>query len=184
MILADLRAKCSVETKRLAPTKKGAAPGKPLTPDELKTRRRTTNRKIDQDYFMQFGLFSGRRYPALYKLMADSLASGVDQLAKKRREQAEYVREETQRRSDLNAPLLAPITSEKERAYTRLIKTRALYEGACELSWEQYFEYRNQHLELTTLSRDDLEYAGMWTAYGKQAEAPAPHDQDTARIAA
>jgi hypothetical protein len=45
-----------------------------------------------------------------------------------------------------------------------LIKTQRLYEGACDLSWEQYFEYRDEHPDCTALSQDDLAYAGMWTS--------------------
>jgi hypothetical protein len=73
-----------------------------------------------------------------------------------------YPREEL-RRATLNAPLLAPITADKEREYTRLIQQRELYEGACELSWERYFEYRDEHDECSSLTQDDLDYASMWT---------------------
>jgi hypothetical protein len=55
-------------------------PRKP-TPAQLRARRkRMADRKIDRDYSKQFGFFEGWRDPARYKLMAASLASGVDQL--------------------------------------------------------------------------------------------------------
>ena len=41
-----------------------------------------------------------------------------------------------------------------EREYTALIKRRQLYEGACELSWAQYFKYRERHPDCTPLSED------------------------------
>jgi hypothetical protein len=85
--------------------------------------------------------------------------------AEQERDHAEYVREETQRRADRNAPLLAPMTPEKEQEYTRLIKSRELYEGACDLSWQEYFAYRGQHPDCAPLSRDELDYANMWTAW-------------------
>jgi hypothetical protein len=140
-------------------------------------RKRAADSKIDRDYCKQFGPIFGVLDRARYKLKAASLASGVDQLADVRRAQeedgrkhAEYVREETLRREALNAPLLAPITPEKEQAYTSLVKTRTLYEGACDLSWSEYFEYRDAHPGCDPLTSDDLEYAGMWTACAVRPE--------------
>jgi hypothetical protein len=159
------------DSDTIAAAKTKPAPKK-LTPDKLTARqKRKADNKTYDDYSKQFGFFEGWRD---YKLMAASLASGVDQLADARRkqteanerfdrEQAEYVSEETLRRATLNARLLAPITSEKEQAYTCLIKTRNLYEGACGLSWAQYFEYRDQHPECDPLTRGDLAYASHWT---------------------
>jgi hypothetical protein len=101
--------------------------------------------------------------------------SDIDRFAESKaeleREHEEY-REEMLKRVALNAPLLAPITPEKEQAYTRLIKTRQLYEGACDLSWVQYSKYRDQHPECAALTADDLDYAGMWTAVAIKAGQP------------
>ena len=52
----------------------------------------------------------------------DGLQSKADR-AQARSEHAKYLTKEKARRAALNAPLLAPITPEKEQAYTRLIKT-------------------------------------------------------------
>jgi hypothetical protein len=152
-----------------------------LAPAQLAGRRqRMTESKTCNDYGEQFGLVSFMSItPDVLRRMEDSLTSGVDDFAdfkaEQEREHAEYVREETQRRADINAPLLAPITPEKEQEYTRLIKSRELYEGACDLSWEEYFTYRGQHPDCTPLSRDELDYASMWTKW-------TPNN--TARIAA
>jgi Protein of unknown function (DUF3102) len=59
---------------------------------------------------------------------------------------------------------------EVEQVYTGLIKNRELYEGACELPWAQYFEYRDSHPDdVAPLTPDDLAYVGQWTS-----AAPAP----------
>ena len=151
--------------------KKGILAPKKLSPAALKARRKSmADSKTHDDYFKQFGALYGVLDRARHNLMAASLASGVDQLAGIRREQQEYadkqaehVREETLRRATLNEPLLAPITPEKEQACTDLIKTRQLYEGACGLSWAEYFEYR-QHHGCIQLTRSDLAYAAQYTA--------------------
>jgi hypothetical protein len=140
-----------------------------LAPAALAARRkRKANNKISDDYGKRFGGFSTVINPDVLRRMKASLQSGIDQFAELKAErecdQDEYVREETLKRAALNAPLLAPITPKKEKAYTRLIKARQLYEGACDLSWEQYFKYRDEHPDLPPLTPDDLEYAGMWTA--------------------
>ena len=145
---------------------------KKLSPEKLEARRkRMADNKTYDDYFKQFGALYGVLDRARYNLMAASLASGVDQLADVRREQEEYadkqaehVRAKTLRRATINAPLLAPITPEKERAYMGLIKRRQLYEGACALSWQEYFDFRDAHPDCALLTRGDLAYASDWTA--------------------
>jgi hypothetical protein len=91
--------------------------------------------------------------------------------AEARSEQAKYIAKEKARRAALNAPLLAPITPEKEQAYTRLIKTCTLYEGACDLSWSEYFAYRDAHPECEALTKANLAYAGQWTSCAVVREA-------------
>src|ERR1700738_422482 len=59
--------------------------------------------------------------------------------------------------------LRQPCTPEMEQKYTTLIKNRELYHGACELSWGQYFKYRDRHPDLSPLDQDDLDYVSMWT---------------------
>jgi hypothetical protein len=154
---------------------------KKLSPEKLTARRkRKADDKTHDDYFKQFGA-GGLDYmeitPDVLRHMEDSLKSGVDELAEMKaeqlREQAEYVCEETLKRAALNAPLLAPITPKKEEAYTSLIKTRNLHEGACELSWAEYFEYREAHPGCEPLTRGDLAYARQWTPCAVIPEADA-----------
>jgi hypothetical protein len=142
---------------------------KKLTPDALEARRKLkADDKTVDNYFKQFGFVCVYITPDVLRRMEDSLKSGVDDFAElkreKQRQQDEHVRAETLRREALNSPLLAPITAEKEQAYTGLIKRRQLYEGACGLSWAEYFEYRDQHPECDPLTRGDLAYASDWTA--------------------
>jgi hypothetical protein len=176
IIAAWNEVKSAIKRKRLVKP----AP-KQLPPDKLTARqKRKADVKTYGDYAKQFGDISNISItPDVIVRMEDSLTSGFDDFADFKAEQeratAEYIREETQRRADMNAPLLAPITPEKEQAYTRLIKSRQLYEGACGLSWEEYFTYRGEHPDCTPLSRDELDYASMWTAW-------TPNN--TARIAA
>jgi hypothetical protein len=124
-------------------------------------------------------------YPPPVFASADSGSDTPAKPARKNR-RPEAGSAETLRRATRNAPLLAPITPEKERAYTRLIKTRTLYEGACELSWQQYFEYREVHPECEPLSSDDIDYAGWWTAcavHPETASAGKPcDDENVARL--
>jgi hypothetical protein len=58
--------------------------------------------------------------------------------------------------------LAAPITEEQVSHYTSLIKRRKLYEGACDLSWEKYFE--RVRVVGVKLTPEDLEYAAQWTS--------------------
>jgi hypothetical protein len=70
-------------------------------------------------------------------------------------------------------PTKSDFTSKTERKYTNLIQRRKLYEGACKLSWAEYFEFREAHPDCTPLTSDDLAYAGQWTKCATQVE-PAP----------
>lgn len=54
---------------------------------------------------------------------------------------------------------------EIEKICTGLIKSRKLFEGACELPWASYFEYREAHPdECSSLTPDDLAYVQQWTS--------------------
>jgi hypothetical protein len=106
--------------------------------------------------------------------MAASLASGVDQLADVKREQKEYEKEFDRKHAEF---LAQPCTPEMEQKYTRLIKQRRLRDGDCQLSWKQYFKYRDQHPECKPLTSDNIGYAenflgyvGMWTACAVRPE--------------
>jgi hypothetical protein len=160
-----------------AVVKEMASPRK-LSPASLAARRkRMADNKLSDNYSKQFGGFTHVVTRDVLRRMERSLKSGVDDFAEMKRERLEaeqqYIREETQRRQELNAPLLAPITPERAKAYTRLITTRTLYEGACDLSWAEYFEYRDENPDLPPLTSDDLEYVGMWTACAVGSEAGA-----------
>ena len=64
-------------------------------------------------------------------------------------------------------PIGLCLNSEMVRQYDDLIKNRKLYEGACELPWPSYFEYRDAHPdECKPLTPDDLAYVGQWTSAG------------------
>jgi hypothetical protein len=113
----------------------------------------------------RFGGYHGFRTPDVVRGMEVSLQSGIDEFAEKKRVGREHFeRQQQQAREQREAFLRQPCTSEVEREYTGLIKHRLLYEGACELSWEQYSKYRDQHPDCTALTPDDLDYVGMWTA--------------------
>jgi hypothetical protein len=138
-----------------------------LTPTQLaERRRRREHDKIYREYAERFGHFlMVSLSAAVVRRMKASLKSGKDELAREKREQREQLKEQVkQSRREHKAFLLRPITAEMEREYTALIKRRQLYEGACDLSWAQYFKYREQHPDCASLSENDLAYAGMWTA--------------------
>jgi hypothetical protein len=96
-------------------------------------------------------------------LMKASLLSGVDEpeLVERKRKHKEHLAELDRKHAEF---LATPITAETEQEYTGRIKQRRLYEGACDLSWEQYFKYRDQHPDCEPLTPDDLAYAALWTA--------------------
>jgi ParB/RepB/Spo0J family partition protein len=125
------------------------------------TKQRKENDKTYEAYGKQFGYCYGVLDSARVKLMQSSLTSGVDKLAEVKRLDREYAEK---RQRDHEEFLRQPCTPEMEQEYTALIKNRALYEGACELSWAQYFRYRDEHPDCTRLDDDDLIYAGMWTS--------------------
>ena len=55
-------------------------------------------------------------------------------------------------------------TAERERDYTKAIKTRMLYEGACTLPWSEYFAWRKKHDGCEPLNEADLAYAGAYSS--------------------
>jgi hypothetical protein len=107
-------------------------------------------------------MFGGSFIPSdeVHQLMALSLETGVDQLVDEKCRQKE-MREERAREHERF--LAAPITEEMVSHYTSLIRRRKLYEGACDLSWEKYFEYLTTHPNIK-LSPKDLSYAAQWTS--------------------
>jgi hypothetical protein len=169
--LADLRVKVAESEARVRKSNAASiAPPRKLSPASLKARRKSmADHKLYESYSKQFGGFAAIALDRdVLRRMEASLKSGVDDFAGLKQErleaEQEYIREETQRREELNALLLAPITPEKAEAYARMITTRTLYEGACDLSWAEYFQYREEHPDLPPLTSDDLDYAGMRTA--------------------
>jgi hypothetical protein len=62
---------------------------------------------------------------------------------------------------------LPAFTAKNEAVYTRTIKNRKLFEGACDLRWQEYFEFRDAN-KCDRLSANDLRYAGQYTV------CPAP----------
>jgi ParB-like nuclease domain len=130
----------------------------------LKQRReqQRADNKTSRAYNKKFGPYHGVPNHDLYRLMEASLKSGIDELAETKREHREHSERMEREREE---SLRQPCTPEMEQKYTALIKKRQLYEGACELSWAQYFKYRDQHPDLSPLDQDDLDYAGMWTPF-------------------
>jgi hypothetical protein len=124
----------------------------------VKTRART---KLSNDYCVRFGDVSGVLDEERLRLMRLSLETGIDQLVAAKKEEAKRIAAYDRKQAKF---LKTPITAKTEQEYTGLIKQRRLYEGACDLAWEQYFKFRDKHSDCEPLSRDDLTYAGLWTA--------------------
>jgi hypothetical protein len=128
--------------------------------------------KLADEYSERFGGMYSCVFDAdTLERMTLSLKTGVDQFVdvkrqqqehweKHRREQEEW--DENHRREQEEF-LARPITPEMIVEYTKLIKRRRLYEGACDLSWQRYFDYVATHPEIV-LTPEDREYAGQWTS--------------------
>jgi hypothetical protein len=128
----------------------------------IEQHRRATN-KLIHAYGKRFGIVSGVQDRNLCRLYEAALRSGVDEpeLVERKRRHEEEMTEYYRKHAEF---LATPITTETEQEYTRLIKQRRLYEGACELSWQQYSIYRDQHPDdCEPLTPDDLEYLALWT---------------------
>jgi hypothetical protein len=126
---------------------------------ERKAKQETTN-KLLNDYHERFEMFPCLLDDECLRLMTLSLETGIDQLVDQKRRQREW----EEKRAREHAEFLArPITPEMVAEYTKLIKRRKLYEGACELSWQKYFEYVTAHPEIV-LTPEDREYTGQWTS--------------------
>jgi len=140
------------------------------TPKQLAERRRRKEAiKTTRDYIERFGTFACELTPATVSLMASSLKSGVDECASLRRATEERIKRLDEEHA---AFLLQPIKAETEREYTALIKQRQLYEGACNLSWPMYFQFREEHADdVVPLSADDIAYAGSWTSCAVKAKS-------------
>jgi hypothetical protein len=123
-------------------------------------RKNLAASKLADDYKAVFGWDSFFSYDQeAQELMALSLTSGMDQLVDRKQKHKE-MREERERKQE--EFLAAPITEEQVSHYTSLIKRRKLYEGACDLSWEKYFE--RVRVVGVKLTPEDLEYAAQWTS--------------------
>jgi hypothetical protein len=138
-----------------------------LSPTALKARRaRIAEHKTWEAYFERFGSFPCRLSPDVIARMAASLASGVDQCGEERCETQKRIEKYDREQA---AFLARPITAATERKYTALIKQRQLYEGACDLAWARYFEYRDAHPKCAPLGSEDLAYAAQWTSCAVRA---------------
>jgi hypothetical protein len=128
--------------------------------------------KISNAYSAKFGeLFGVKIGPSERTLMSKSLRTGRDELAQQRQERAEWEAEyeatrpqrEAQEQAEREAYNKAnPLTAKEEARYTRLVKRRRLYEGACELRWSDYFAFREAH-KCEPLTAIDVEYLSQWT---------------------
>jgi hypothetical protein len=124
-------------------------------------RRRELNQisKLFKDYARQFGFIGVHLTPANVALLRKSLASGQDHLAEERRRQALAAKAYARRLARERAK---PFTAEQEQHMTALVKKRRLYHGACQLRWQDYFEFRTTH-ECEPLTGLDKQYLGLWT---------------------
>jgi hypothetical protein len=121
-------------------------------------------RKLAEDYAGRFGFVGGQIDDERQRLMALSLETGVDHLVDAKRRNQEWMEKRAREHEEF---LARPITPEMVTEYTQLIKRRRLYEGACDLSWQRYFEYVEGHPEVA-LTSEDREYAGMWTSCARR----------------
>lgn len=122
-------------------------------------RQREAEFKLWDDYSRQFGPIGMKFTSANVALLRKSLASGEDHLAAERRKQALIAKAYAERLARERAK---PFTAELEQHMTSLVKQRRLYEGACELRWQDYFEFRQNH-ECEPLTALDKRYLGQWT---------------------
>ena len=106
------------------------------------------------------------------KLLKRALAAGKDQpeLIAMRKEYECNVRAYDKRRAKEEAAKLVYVfTADDEKEYTGNIKKRKLWEGACDLNWPKYRNYRAEHSECEPLDAKDLRYVGQWTGVLKKA---------------
>lgn len=116
--------------------------------------------KLADDYDERFGGFSRLLDDECCRLMALSLETGIDQFVDEKRKRREHIEKMWREHEEF---LARPITPDMVAEYTKLIRRRKLYEGACDLSWQRYFEYVATHPEIV-LTPEDREYAGQWTS--------------------
>jgi hypothetical protein len=153
---ADLRTAWREGAKRGA--KQGAA-----------TRKRDReHRALWEAFLKRFGPDSATLADAkIYRLMRKSLKDGHNHVAD------EYARREARNEpgvirfretlAEMAAQPLPAFSAKDERDYTRMVKKRKLFEGACDLRWPEYFEYRQAN-SCARLTANDLRYAGQYTA--------------------
>jgi hypothetical protein len=127
-------------------------------------------------YVERFGDFDWIN-TSIIRLMRKSLKDGTDHLTKQRAEAAAHheqweseraanvakVQEAIRHSAERQAKAEGPFSAKTERAYTKLIKTRKLFEGACELRWPEYFEYRDAN-KLKPLTANDRRYAAQYSS--------------------
>ena len=134
-------------------------------------RREREQRELRNAYNQKFGIPMVFEWSAKnIKLLKRALAAGKDQpeLIAMRKEYERNVRAYDKRRQK-RAKLVYVFTADDEKEYTGNIKKRKLWEGACDLNWPKYRNYRAEHSECEPLDAKDLRYVGQWTGVLKKA---------------
>jgi hypothetical protein len=137
-------------------------------------KQRKADRVIWDAYNERFGEFNWLTNSIL-RLMRKSLKDGIDHLAQERAKADARMKENEAGHDEIMAAIKrdaerqagaspeGPFSAKDERKYTGLIKHRRLFEGACELRWQEYFEFRDAN-KCDRLTANDLRYAGQYTA--------------------
>ena len=111
--------------------------------------RRREQRELRNAYNQKFGIPMVFEWSAKnIKLLKRALAAGKDQpeLIAMRKEYERNVRAYDKRRAKEEvAKLVYVFTADDEKEYTGYIKKRKLWEGACDLNWPKYRNYRAEH---------------------------------------
>jgi len=150
--LADTRAAWKAGAKRGA--KQGAA-----------TRKR--RRKEDAEWLAYRKMFpSSSPYGLIDRaLVRKSLKTGHDHLTEER-ERFRKKHETVWKPPAVDprkAPPPEPFTAKDEAGYTRWIKKRRLFEGACDLRWQEYFEFRQAN-KCDRLTVNDRRYVALYAS--------------------
>ena len=136
-------------------------------------RREREQRELRNAYNQKFGIPMVFEWSAKnIKLLKRALAAGKDQpeLIAMRKEYERNVRAYDKRRAKEEAAKLVYVfTADDEKEYTGYIKKRKLWEGACDLNWPKYRNYRAEHPGCERLDTKDLRYVGQWTGVLKKA---------------
>jgi hypothetical protein len=122
-------------------------------------KRIAKDRKTKRNYVAKFGPVP-KRYIITVADMAKALRTGRDPFADLR---AAWKAGAATRRRLRKEAGDASFTAKDEVDYTQMIKDRKLFEGACDLRWPEYFEFRQAN-KCARLTANDLRYAGQYTS--------------------